>query len=231
MGNHTQLLYSIGRLESVFCCSAVVKIEMHRGHHFPPLTMCDHSALCNATSLCEHCFDEAGDSTNKRKKTGGRNRALFLSPTDKRLHNNKLKLGHSRRKRAKVKADNEMFLKLQHECARLKQEKDELLQKHGKEIAVLREVGARAIRMMEADYGKVSLLVSCIYICVCYNIASLQGCMARPLTQAMSEFSSQVFILNIPNTDTTRTLANRIGVHDPSPIETGRYMRMLGEFT
>lgn len=55
--------------------------------------------------------------------------------------------------------------------------------------------------------------------------------MARPLTQAMSEFSSQVFVLNMPNTDTTRTLANRIGVHDPSPIETGRYMRMLGEFT
>lgn len=209
----------------------VVNIEMHRGRHFPPLTMCDHSALCNAASLCEHCFDEAGDSTaNKRKKTGGRNRELSLSPTDQRLLNNKLKLGHSRRKRAKVKADNEMFLKLQHECARLKQEKDELLQKHGKEMAVLREAGARAIRMMEADYGKVSLLDSCIYIYVCYNIASLQGCMARPLTQATSKFSSQVFILNIPNTDTT-TLANRIGVHGASPIETGRYMRMLGEFT
>lgn len=145
----------------------VVNIEMHRGHHFPPLTMCDHSALCNATSLCGHCFDEAGDSTNKRKKTGGRKRTLFLAPTDKRLHDNKRKLDHSRRKRAKVKAGSEMFLKLQHECGRLKQEKDELLQKHEKEMAVLREAGARAIRMMEADFGKVSLLVSCIYIYMC----------------------------------------------------------------
>jgi len=73
-------------------------------------------------ALCEHCFDEAlkaGDSTKKRKKTGGRKRTLFRSPEDKRKHDNKIKLGSSRRKRAKSKADNETFLKLQHECGRL----------------------------------------------------------------------------------------------------------------
>ena len=128
--------------------------------------MCDRP-LCNAMALCEHCFDEAlkaGDSTKKRKKTGGRKRTLFLSPEDKLKHDNKIKLDDSRRKRAKVEAENVTFLKLQHECARLKQEKDELLQKHRKEMAVLREAGARAILVMECGYGKVSLLVSCIYI-------------------------------------------------------------------
>jgi hypothetical protein len=165
---------------------AVVKYRDHRGRHFPPLTMCGHSALCNATSLCEHCFDEAGDSTKKRKKTGGRKRTLFLSPADKLKHDNKTKLDSSRRKRAKVKAENVMFLKLQHECgkldrlkqesearcekhlaeiARLKQENTEITERHRKHeerhrkhVTVLREARAHAMRWMEANYGKVSLL-------------------------------------------------------------------------
>jgi len=124
-------------------------------------------------ALCGHCFDakcaegatQIASPPKKRKKAGGNNK-LNLSPADKLKHDNKIKLGSSRRKRAKVKAENVTFLKLQHECGRLRQEKDELLQKHRKEMAVLREAGARAIRMMEADYGKVSLLVSCIYIYV-----------------------------------------------------------------
>ena len=126
MGNHTQLLYSICRLESAFelnrrattdskARSVVVFVANYPAAQRPPLpqrlTMCD-TALCNAMALCGHCFDEAlkaGDSTKKRKKTGGRKRTLFLSPADKLKHDNKIKLGSSRRKRAKVKAGNVTF--------------------------------------------------------------------------------------------------------------------------
>ena len=140
--------------------------------------MCD-TALCNAMALCEHCFDEAlkaGDSTKKRKKTGGRKRTLFLSPADKLKHDNQIKLDSSRRKRAKSKADNETFLKLQHECGKLRQESDARCEEHSAEITrlkqeitqmgeyrrkhetVLRDARTHAIRWMEANYGKVSLL-------------------------------------------------------------------------
>ena len=141
--------------------------------------MCD-TALCNAMALCGHCFDEAlkaGDSTKKRKKTGGRKRTLFhLSPEDKLKHDNKIKLESSRRKRAKAKADNVTVLKLQHECGRLRQEHSARCEEHSAEITrlkqemtqmreyrrkhetVLREARTHAIRWMEANYGKVSLL-------------------------------------------------------------------------
>ena len=142
--------------------------------------MCD-KALCNAMALCSHCFDEAskaGDSKT-RKKTGGRKRALFLSPEDKLKHDNKIKRESSRRKRAQAKADNATVLQLQHECGKLRQESDaqcSILELHSAEIrrlnqeitqikeyhkkyeTVLREARAHAIRWMEANYGKVSLL-------------------------------------------------------------------------
>ena len=133
--------------------------------------MCD-TALCNAMALCEHCFDakfeEGATQVASPPKKQKKSCLLNLSPEDKRLHDNKLKANHTRRKKAKVKADKDLLVSTQAECARLKQEKDELLQKHRKEMAVLREAGAHAIRSMEEIYGKVGLLVFCIYS---YNIA------------------------------------------------------------
>ena len=137
--------------------------------------MCD-TALCNAMALCGHCFDakcaegatQIASPPKKRKKAGGNNK-LNLSPADKLKHDNKLKLESSKRKRARAKADNQTFLKLQHECARLKKEhsaeitrlKQEITQVteyHRKHETVLREARTHAIRWMEANYGKVSLL-------------------------------------------------------------------------
>ena len=72
--------------------------------------MCEHSALCEATSLCEKCFDREEDSQlsdaatpKRRKKTGGRKRSL-LSPAEKKVHNNKLRRESTRR----CKAANEL---------------------------------------------------------------------------------------------------------------------------
>ena len=96
--------------------------------------MCEHNELCRAMALCDGCFDakEAEGATQvasppKKRKTGGGHNKLNFSPADKLKHDNKRKLDSSRRKRAKVKADNVTLLKLQHECGRLRQEKDELL--------------------------------------------------------------------------------------------------------
>ena len=146
------------------------------------MRVCD-KALCNAMALCERCVPEVASSPKKRKKAGG-NSKLNFSPEDKLKHDNKIKLASSRRKRAKAKADNETFLKLQHECGkldRLKQESDARCEEHSAEITrlkqemtqmgeyrrkhetVLREARAHAIRWMEATYGKVSLL-SLMYV-------------------------------------------------------------------
>lgn len=72
--------------------------------------MCEHSSLCEATSLCEKCFDRAADSQlsdaatpNKRKKTGGRKRS-HLSPAERKVHNNKLRRESTKR----CKAANEL---------------------------------------------------------------------------------------------------------------------------
>ena len=98
----------------------------------------------------ESCLDakfaegatQVASPPKKRKKAGG-NKKLNLSPEDKLKHDNKIKLGSSRRKRAKAKADNDnemfLFLKMQHECGRLRQESEARCEKHLAEIARLKQ--------------------------------------------------------------------------------------------
>ena len=73
--------------------------------------MCEHSALCEATSLCDKCFDREEDSQlsdaatpKRRKKTGGRKRSLHLSPEERKEHDATLR----RQSRARCKAANEL---------------------------------------------------------------------------------------------------------------------------
>ena len=76
--------------------------------------VCEHST-CRPMFLCDSCFTarEAEGATQvasppkRRKKTGGIE-PLNLSPEARLIHDNKLKVGYSRRKRAKAQADKDM---------------------------------------------------------------------------------------------------------------------------